>query len=121
MPAETEQWIQRPISNAEASPLAQELIDNLPPVEGDDGGAQLGSTEKFDPAAAYLLQLGQGSRRTMREALTKLADWASDGRCGPHDLPWHLLRIEHTAALRTRLTSKLAPATANSIASKINT
>ena len=49
----------------------------------------------------------------MREALTKLAHWASDGRCGPHELPWHLLRIEHTAALRTRLGATLAPATAN--------
>lgn len=67
----------------------------------------------FDPVEAYLDQLGPGSRRTMREALSKLADWASDGRCGPHDLPWHLLQIEHTAALRTRLASRLAPATAN--------
>lgn len=49
----------------------------------------------------------------MREALSKLADWASDGRCDPHDLPWQMLRIEHTAALRTRLTATLAPATAN--------
>jgi integrase len=49
----------------------------------------------------------------MREALAKLADWASNGRCGPQDLPWHLLQIEHTAALRTRLISQLAPATAN--------
>jgi len=69
--------------------------------------------EEFDPASAYLSQLGAGSRRTMREALTKLARWASDGRCGPHELPWHLLRIEHTAALRSRLVANLAPATAN--------
>jgi len=67
----------------------------------------------FDPTAAYLDQLGEGSRRTMREALSKLASWASEGRCGPHDLPWHMLRVEHTAALRTRLSSQLAPATAN--------
>jgi integrase len=67
----------------------------------------------FDPAAAYLERLGEGSRRTMREALAKLADWASEGRCGPHELAWHNLRIEHTSALRTRLTTTLAPATAN--------
>ncbi|MEZ4278194.1 MAG: tyrosine-type recombinase/integrase [Myxococcota bacterium] len=66
-----------------------------------------------DPATAYLEQLGPGSRRTMREALDKLADWASAGRCGAHDLPWHLLELEHTAALRTRLGATLAPATAN--------
>lgn len=67
----------------------------------------------LDPASAYLAQLGPGSRRTMREALDKLADWASNGRCGLQELPWHLLQLEHTAALRTRLCSSVAPATAN--------
>lgn len=67
----------------------------------------------LDPASAYVEQLGPGSRRTMREALDKLADWASQGRCGSQDLPWHLLRLEHTAALRTRLCGAVAPATAN--------
>jgi len=67
----------------------------------------------LDPASAYLAELGPGSRRTMREALDKLANWASDGRCDLHSLPWHLLRLEHTAALRTRLCSTVAPATAN--------
>ena len=71
------------------------------------------SADEFVPANAYLDQLGEGSRRTMREALAKLAHWASDGKCDAETLPWHLLRIEHTAALRTRLSSKLAPATAN--------
>lgn len=83
-------------------------------VSEDDAEREaIPGAEDFDAAAAYLEQLGEGSRRTMREALTKLAKWASDGRCGPHDLPWHMLRLEHTAALRTRLTSRLAPATAN--------
>lgn len=67
----------------------------------------------FDPASAYLAQLGPGSRRTMREALDKLARLASDGRCDLHTLPWHLLQLDHTAALRTRLCATLAPATAN--------
>lgn len=64
-------------------------------------------------AATYLEQLGPGSRRTMREALDKLARLASDGRCDRHELPWHLLEPAHTAALRTRLCATLAPATAN--------
>lgn len=67
----------------------------------------------LDPAQQYLDRLGEGSRRTMREALSKLAGWASDGRCNAHELPWELLRIEHTLALRTRLENTLAPATAN--------
>ena len=89
-------WTRRPIPKAAAS---------------SDPGAPGGTT--LDPASAYLAQLGPGSRRTMREALDKLADWASDGRCGLQDLPWYLLRLEHTAALRTRLCATLAPATAN--------
>lgn len=85
------------------------------PIARDGAGSPAGrsGTDGFDPAAAYLDQLGEGSRRTMREALSKLANWASDGRCDAHALPWHELRIEHTAALRTRLASQLAPATAN--------
>jgi integrase len=75
------------------------------PPERDKGG--------FDPASAYLDRLGEGSRRTMREALSKLAGWASDGRCDLHELPWHALRFEHTEPLRTRLAETLAPATAN--------
>lgn len=66
-----------------------------------------------DPAAAYLAQLGPGSRRTMREAVSKLARLASDGRDDAQTLPWHELRLEQTTALRSRLASELAPATAN--------
>ncbi len=93
MSGDKQGWSRRPIPSTAAS--------------GASGGALL------DPASAYLEKLGPGSRRTMREALDKLADWASEGRCGLHDLPWHLLRLEHTAALRTRLCATLAPATAN--------
>ena len=81
------------------------------PIQSKTGDTATGSL--LDPASTYLAGLGPGSRRTMREALVKLAGWASDGRCDPHDLPWHLLRLEHTAALRTRLCATLAPATAN--------
>jgi len=118
MSTETERWTQRPIAtgtpsavgspaDTETNPAAARPVENV----GVDPLAE--SEEGFDPAAAYLSQLGEGSRRTMREALAKLASWASEGRCDAHDLPWHLLRIEHTAALRTRLISTLAPATAN--------
>ena len=69
--------------------------------------------EDKHPAALYLAQLGPGSRRTMNEALQKIARYLSDGRCDMRSLPWSALRIEHTSALRTRLASELAPATAN--------
>ena len=76
------------------------------------GGSATDGSE-FDPVEAYLGQLGEGSRRTMREALGKLADWASDGRETAHTLAWHRLRSPQTVALRRRLAQDLAPATAN--------
>lgn len=103
MPSEESGWSQRSIASSGATPAGPE----------DRETSSVRGEAAFDAAAAYLAQLGEGSQRTMREALNKLADWASAGRCTPHDLPWHLLRIEHTAALRTRLASSLAPATAN--------
>ena len=94
-----EGWSQRP--------LAGETTDASESKGRDEQSRNRPSDPPREPAGS------DGSRRTMREALTKLAGWASDGRAGPHELPWHLLRIEHTAALRTRLASQLAPATAN--------
>ncbi|MBK7950184.1 MAG: tyrosine-type recombinase/integrase [Deltaproteobacteria bacterium] len=101
MAAETPGWTRRPLGDAKRKST-------------DRGETRItGDGPLLDPASAYLAELGAGSRRTMREALDKLARLASDGRCDLHELPWHLLRIEHTAALRTRLCSILAPATAN--------
>lgn len=65
------------------------------------------------PALRYLAQLGPGSRRTMGEALAKMARLLSDGACDARTLPWHLLRCEHTSALRDQLSEALAPATTN--------
>ena len=114
MSSDTEGWNRRPMA-ADATGASDPTTTGPNPRQSDvdpfpEGNASSGD---FDPVAAYLEQLGPGSRRTMREALGKLAGWASDGRAGPHDLPWHLLRLEHIAALRTRLASELAPATAN--------
>jgi len=122
MAADRQGWRRRPIrpdpgkraSRAGSGPAAPAAPP--PPTPRDEArspAAQTGSGGLLDPASAYLAELGPGSRRTMREALDKLAHWASEGRCDLHELPWHLLRIEHTAALRTRLCATLAPATAN--------
>jgi integrase len=69
--------------------------------------------EDKHPAFIYLAQLGPGSRRTMTEALAKLARLASDGSCDTRSLPWHTLKHEQTSELRTQLASTLAPATTN--------
>jgi integrase len=118
MATQGEGWRRRPIGPESAgrfppsgsgpgAPTAPTTPSAPPETPASDGRTLL------DPASAYLASLGPGSRRTMREALEKLAYWASDGRCTPHDLPWHLLQIDHTAALRTRLASHVAPATGN--------
>lgn len=114
MSSDTEGWSQRPLAGRATDASDPATPEGTSPSLSQDEIPQGDSKpDDFDPVTAYLEQLGPGSRRTMREALTKLAGWASDGRAGPHELPWHLLRIEHTAALRTRLASQLAPATAN--------
>ncbi|MFT5441874.1 MAG: integrase/recombinase XerD [Myxococcota bacterium] len=83
------------------------------PFESHDIDVARETPEDQHPAALYLAQLGLGSRRTMNEALQKIARYLSDGRCDMQTLPWAQLRIEHTSALRTRLAAELAPATAN--------
>ncbi len=110
MSGDFEGWARRPLrSSPDPALLLREPTGSPAARPTSDVPAMTG----FDPAEAYLASLGPGSRRTMREALDKLARWASDGRCDATTLPWHGLRIEHTAALRTRLAASLAPATAN--------
>lgn len=64
------------------------------------------------PALVYLARLAPGSRRTMRQALDRMASLLVP-ECNAESLPWHLLRYQHTAALRTQLADSFAPATAN--------
>jgi len=65
------------------------------------------------PAAVYLAHLATGSRRTMREALDTMAGLLTGGHADAQTLDWGLLRRPHTAALRTVLAERYAPATAN--------
>jgi len=101
MSEESDRWNQRPLSPRQTIPIDQSTTFEVP------------NEVSLDPTSAYLAQLGDGSQRTMREALAKLARWASEGRQGAHEFSWHRLRIEQTRALRDRLIADLAPATAN--------
>lgn len=65
------------------------------------------------PAAVYLARLAPGSRRTMRAALATIAGLLTDGGADLSTLPWHLLRYQHTQAVRSLLAARYAPATAN--------
>lgn len=73
-----------------------------------------------NPAAAYLATLSEGSRRTMRGALNRvarllgLAPVQVEGRkvtC--HYLHWAGLRPNHVTQIRSRLVEQYAPATVN--------
>ena len=64
------------------------------------------------PALVYLARLAPGSRRTMGGALDTMAAILIAG-ADRLTCPWHLLRYQHTQALRARLADRYAPATAN--------
>jgi hypothetical protein len=65
------------------------------------------------PAEVYLNSLGEGSRRTMREALNAIAQLLTNGSCDASTLDWSKLRYQHTAAVRSVLMEKYSPAMAN--------
>ncbi len=68
-----------------------------------------------NPALVYLARLAPGSRPTMKDALSILAELATEGKRTLETLRWGELRHQHTAALRAKLVEKYAPATANKI------
>lgn len=71
------------------------------------------------PAAVYLAGLGSGSVGTMRQALNAIAAILTSGRCDAYTLDWAALRYQHTAALRSALIQRYAPATANKMRSAL--
>jgi integrase/recombinase XerD len=75
------------------------------------GDAPLATPLDQQPAAVYLAQLATSGRRTQRTALDTLARLL--GYQDALTCPWHALRYQHTAALRTHIAETYAPATAN--------
>lgn len=71
------------------------------------------------PATVYLEGLGQGSKRTMREALFTLVQLLVpeavflDPALAIATFPWETLRFEHTTVLRARLAERYKHSTAN--------
>lgn len=73
-----------------------------------------------NPAAVYLASLSPRSRRTMGAALTTIARLIiSDETAVYLDVPWHGLRFQHTAAIRSQLAEQYAAATANRMLSAL--
>ncbi|WP_414620805.1 tyrosine-type recombinase/integrase [Calothrix sp. CCY 0018] len=67
----------------------------------------------LQPAEVYLRSLGEGSRRTMREALDTIAKLLTDNQCDATTLNWSKLKYQHTAIIRSILMEKYSPAMAN--------
>ena len=66
-----------------------------------------------NPVLVYLARLASSSRRVMRGALRRMAELLTSGRCDEVTCPWGGLRYQHTAAVRSWLAERYAPATAN--------
>ncbi len=72
------------------------------------------------PAHVYLnSRLSPGSRRAMRGALNTIAQILTGGVGSEMTLDWSKLRYKHTAALRTVLSDRYAPATTNKFLSAL--
>jgi integrase len=55
------------------------------------------------PARTYLARLAPSGRRSQQARLERLARALTDDRLGWEELPWHLVRYQHAAALRSWL------------------
>src|SRR5512132_3153883 len=71
------------------------------------------------PAAVYLAQLKQSSRRPQKQALDLVASLLTSGTADCLTLNWAAIRYQHTAAVRGHLLDRYAPATANRILSAL--
>ena len=92
-------------------------MNELVPLEGQLVPMAAPLPPSRNPAAVYLASLAEGpARKTTRNALRRIAEHLG---CALEDVPWHELRFEHVAALRTMFAENYAPATANRMLSAI--
>jgi len=67
-----------------------------------------------NPALVYLATLASPlSRSTMRTCLDTLAGLLSSGQADAAAFPWHAVRFQHVALIRSHLAERYKPATAN--------
>ena len=69
------------------------------------------------PVSRYLDGLAPGSRRTLRQALDRIASLLTRGRARAETLAWHKLTRRHATSLRTTLLKNYSPATTNKMLS----
>lgn len=61
----------------------------------------------------YLSTLAPSSRRVMGRSLSLVAGLVSSGACDLSNMPWMLLRFQHTQAIRAALADRYSPSTGN--------
>lgn len=71
------------------------------------------TTAAQHPALVYLARLAPGSQRAMRDALDVIADVATGGACDHLSMPWHMIRYEHSEAIRAQLATRYNHRTVN--------
>ena len=64
---------------------------------------ELGAAKTTHPVNAYLAGLSARSRRTMLGAMETIAVSATNGEANVWSFPWHRVRYEHAAAIRSGL------------------
>lgn len=74
-------------------------------------------TRDRHPVSRYLDGLAPGSRRTLRQALDRIASLLTRGRASADNLAWHKLRRRHATALRGTLLKNYSAATTNKMLS----
>ncbi len=67
----------------------------------------------------YLARLAPSGRRSQGSALEQIARLPSSGRMGWQELPWHRVRYQHAAAVRSWLANHRGPSTANTYPSAL--
>ncbi|GEM_PF-46028 len=86
---------------------------------GGDTAVTEGDAVARHPAFVYLARLARGSRPTMKDALDTIAQIVAGPDANLVNLPWHGLRYNHTALIRSALVERYAPATANKMLSAL--
>lgn len=73
-----------------------------------------------NPATVYIASLvSKHSRRAIQSDLNAIASLTSTGVYDAFTFPWHQLEYQHCAVIRSRLSEKYAPATANRMMSSL--
>ena len=66
-----------------------------------------------NPVAVYLVSLGSGSRRAMKQALRVITEMLTGTEIDPASLPWWNIQYQHTQAIRSLLMERYSPASTN--------